>query len=249
MIPLTRHLNPHLAALLRQFSIDTRNHPGGGTLACDVITVDDVDSARTALTAYHAERWQRPPGGAGPSETRLSDLAELVGALLMHHHGMHAPDSIYPLTFTAPGPTAQPAGIDVLGVALRLGTGPLSADEHLTLGEAKSTLASSADNAISGIQADVKKCTSERLADSLFVLKWIYENVGDPNHLRLPLFLAGGTTIIGSIICDPVLCDVDRTIESIFARLGDNITPTGAPLTRVLLLLLPDASDFITATL
>lgn len=249
MIPLTRHLNPHLAALLAQLAVDTRTHPNGGTLVCDVITVTDVDLARAALAAYHAERWNRPPGDAGPVEIRLSDLGELVGALLLHYHQMHAVESIYPLTFSSPGPTAQPAGIDVLGVSIHAGAGALLLDERLSIAEAKSTLDSDAANAISGIQADVKKCNAERITDSLFVLKWEYERDGDPNHLRLHLFVTDHSSLVGSIVIDPLLCDVDTTVASIFNRLEGKVTPAGAPLTRVVLLALPDASAFVGATL
>jgi hypothetical protein len=249
VIPLVRHLNPHLAALLAQLAIDSRTHPSGGTLVCDVITVTDIDVARAALTAYHAERWNRPPGEAGPVEIRLSDLGELVGALLLHHHQMHVAESIYPLTFSSPGPTAQPAGVDVLGVNIHAGAGPLLLDERLSAAEAKSTLDDDAANAISGIQADVKKCNAERITDSLFVLKWEYERVGDPNHLRLHLFVADHTSLVGSIVIDPLLCDIDKTIASVFNRLDGKVTPAGAPLTRVLLLALPGASAFIEATL
>jgi hypothetical protein len=115
VIPLTRHLDPHLAALLDQLSVDSRPHPNGGPLACDVISVVDAQAAQDALREFHLERWRRPPGEAGPADIRLSDLGELIGALLLHHHGMHAPECIYPLTFSSPGPAAQPAGIDVLG--------------------------------------------------------------------------------------------------------------------------------------
>jgi hypothetical protein len=249
VIPLARHLNPHLATLLAQFGIDTRAHPNGGTLVCDVITVTDVDLARDALTAYHAERWNRPPGGAGPVDIRLSDLGELVGALSLHHHDVHVVESIYPLTFSSPGPTAQPAGIDVLGVSIHAGAGPLLVDERLSVAEAKSTLDDDATNAISGIQADVKKCTAERITDSLFVLKWEYERDGDPNHLRLHLFVTDHTSLVGSIVIDPLVCDVDKTVASIFNRLDGKSTPAGAPLARVLLLALPGASAFIEATL
>lgn len=249
MIPLTRHLNPHLAAFLGQLAVDTRAHPSGGTLVCDVITVVDVDAARAALTAYHTERWNRPPGAAGPVDIRLSDLGELVGALLLHHHQIHVGESIYPLTFSSPGPTAQPAGIDVLGVAVNAGVGPLAIHERLSVAEAKSTLDDDAANAISGIQADVKKCNAERIADSLFVLKWEYERIGDPNHLRLHLFVTDHTSLLGAIVIDPLLCDIEKTVASIFNRLEGKQTPTGAPLSRVLMLALPDASAFIEATL
>jgi hypothetical protein len=249
VIPLTRHLTPHLAALVGQLAIDTRSHPNGGTLVCDVITVTDVDIARAALAAYHAERWNRPPGDAGPLEIRLSDVGELVGALMLHHHQMHTADSIYPLTFSSPGPSAQPAGIDVLGMTVYAGSGALSHNEHLSVAEAKSTLDDDAANAISGIQADVKKCNAERIADSLFVLKWEYERDGNPDHLRLHLFVTDHTSLVGSLVIDPLLCDVEKTVASIFNRLDGKVTPAGAPLTRVFLLALPDASAFVGATL
>lgn len=249
MIPLTRHLNPHLAAFLDQLAIDTRAHPSGGALLCDVITVIDIDLARAALSGYHVERWNRPPGEAGPVEIRLSDLSELVGALLLHRHQFHNAQSIYPLTFSSPGPTTQPAGLDVLGVDISRGAGPLALHERLSIAEAKSTLADDAADAIGGIQADVRKCNSERVSDSLFVLKWQYERVADPNHLRLHRFLVGNTSIVGSIVCDPVRCDIERTVGSIFNRLEGRVTPTGAQLTRVLLFALPEASAFIETTL
>jgi hypothetical protein len=249
VIPLTRHLDPHLAALLDQFVIDTRHHPNGGALICDLITVADVNAARAALTGYHLERWNRPAGEAGPATIRLSDLAEITGALLLHHHHVHTADDIYPLTFTSPSPTAQLAGIDVLGSTIHLGAGALVGDERLSIAEAKSTLDNDASNAISGIQADVKKCGAERIADSLFVLKWSYERENNPNFLRLHLFVTGNTALFGSILCDSLLCDVEKTVSSIFNRLEGKATPTGAPLTRVLLLALPNAHDFIEATL
>ncbi len=140
MIPLTRHLDPHLAALVDQLHVDSRPHPSGGALVCDVITLIDVPAAKDALREYHLERWRRPPGDAGPADVRLSDLGELVGALMLHHLGLHAAESIYPLTFVSPGPAAQPAGIDVLGVTLNAGAGPLVVHERLNIAEAKSTL-------------------------------------------------------------------------------------------------------------
>lgn len=218
-------------------------------MVCDVITVTDVDLARAAVSGYHAERWNRPAGGAGPVEIRLSDLGELVGALLLHHHQVHAVESIYPLTFSSPGPSAQPAGIDVLGVNVHAGAGPLLVDERLSVAEAKSTLDDDAGNAISGIQADVKKCNAERIADSLFVLKWEYQRGGDPDHLRLHLFVTDHTSLVGSIVIDPLICDIDKTVASIFNRLDGKVSPAGAPLTRVLLLALPDAFAFVEATL
>lgn len=249
MIPLARHLNPHLAALLDQFNIDSRPHRGGGALVCDVITVLDSTAAENALREYHLERWRRAPGDAGPLEIRLSDLGELVGALLLHRHGLHVPEAIYPLTFSSPGPSAQPAGIDVLGVTLNAGAGPLTAHEQLNIAEAKSTLDTDAKNAISGIQQDVTKCNAERIADSLFVLKWELEQVGDPDRLRVHLFVTSHTSVVGSIVCDPLLCDLDKTVASIFNRLDGKATPTGANLDRVLLLALPNAAAFIGATL
>jgi hypothetical protein len=248
VIPLTRHLDPHLAALVGQLEIDSRLNPTG-TLICDVLTIVDFDAAKAALRAYHKERWNRPTGGAGPADIRLSDLGELIGALMLYHHDVHDAGSIYPLTFVSPGLTAQPAGIDVLGIELSAGAGPLAADERLTIAEAKSTLDNDAANAISGIQADVKKCTSERLSDSLFVLKWEFERSGDPNHLRLHLFVTSNSSLWGSIVCDPLLCDIEKTVISIFNRLEGRVTPTGAPLARIVLLVLPDASAFIEATL
>lgn len=249
MIPLIRHLTPNLAALLDEFLVDTRTHPAGGSLSCDVVTIADTDAARSALTAYHRERWNRPRGAAGPSGTRLSDLAELVAALMLHHHRIHDPQDIYPLTFTSPSPSTQLGGIDVIGATIHMGIGALSPDDRLSIAEAKSTLDKDAANAISGIQADVRKCDAERMSDSLFVLKWIYERTGDLNHLRLHLFVAGHTSLVGSILCDPNLCDMETTVASIFNRLEDMATPTGAPLTRVVLFALPDAEAFIEATL
>ncbi len=249
MIPLTRHLDPHLETLLGHLAIETRLHPTGGNLICDVITPSDIDAVRDSLRGYHQERWRRPPGGAGPFEIRLSDLGELIGALILKHHHVHLAETIYPLTFMSPGPTAQPPGIDVLGVTIYLGTGDLGPDERLTIAEAKSTLDTNAANAISGIQADVKKCTAERVADSLFVLKYLYEHENDLNHVRLPLFVTSNAGIVGSIVCDPTLCDVEATVASIFNRLEGKVSPTGAPLARVLLLALPDAAALMQATL
>lgn len=249
MIPLNRHLSPNLEALLDQFVIDTRTHPTGGELVCDVVALADIAAARSALTGYHAERWNRPPGAAGPCDIRLSDLAELVGALMLYHHGLHDPHDIYPLTFTSPSPTTQLGGIDVMATTIDLGVGELGQHEGLSIAEAKSTLDHNAANAISGIQADVRKCTAERISDSLFVLKWLFERDGNPNHLRLHLFVSQQTSLLGSIVCDPNLCDVEKTVTSIFSRLQGRATPTGAPLARVVLLAIPGAEEFIEATL
>jgi hypothetical protein len=249
VIPLARHLDPHLESLLQHLVIETRMHPDGGSLVCDVITPSDVDAVRDALRGYHQERWRRPAGGAGPFEIRLSDLGELIGALLLKHHQVHVADTIYPLTFTSPGPTAQPPGIDVIGVTIDLGAGDLGPHERLTIAEAKSTLDANASNAISGIQSDVKKCTAERVADSLFVLKYLYERSDDPNHVRLPLFVTSNAAIVGSIVCDPMLCDTETAVASIFNRLEGKVSPTGAPLARVLLFALPSAAAVVQATL
>jgi hypothetical protein len=224
-------------------------HPDGGSLVCDVIRPSDLDAVRDSLRGYHQERWRRPVGGAGPFEIRLSDLGELIGALLLKHHHVHVAETIYPLTFMSPGPTAQPPGIDVIGVTVELGAGDLAPDERLTIAEAKSTLDTSASNAISGIQSDVNKCTAERVADSLFVLKYLYELSDDPNHLRLPLFVTSNAAIVGSIVCDPSLCDIEGAVASIFNRLEGKVSPTGAPLVRVLLFALPGAAAVIKATL
>ncbi|QYG91164.1 hypothetical protein HC251_01080 [Iamia sp. SCSIO 61187] len=249
MIPLSRHLAPHLAALLAQLDVDTRVSPAGGALICDVVTLADRPAAQEALHQFHLERWRRPVGGSGPANTRLSDLGELVGALLLYHHGLHTPESIYPLTFSASGPAAQPPGLDVLGVRLHAGAGPLVADEYLHVAEAKSTLDADAGNAISGIQRDVAKSTSERIADSIFILKWLYEREADPEHLRLPLLMTGSTSIVGSILIDSNECDLEGAVASIFSRLEGRVTPTGALLERVVLLALPDAEAFVTGAL
>jgi hypothetical protein len=249
VIPLTRHLDPNLKALLDQLDVETRPSPTGGALLCHIITITDIGIAQTALAGYHRERWNRRPGAAGPADIRLSDLGELIGALLLYGYDIHRPDTIYPLTFASPGPTAQPAGIDVLGVEIDVGIGSLMPHEYLSIAEAKSTLARNAANAISGVQADVKKCTTERITDSLFVLKWDYELAGDHNHLRLPLFVTANAEFYGSIVIDPLICDIDRTIASIFNRLEGKATPIGAPLVRVFLLCLPNAVAFIEATL
>jgi hypothetical protein len=241
-------LDPYLAALLEQFAVEARANPSDGMLECDVVTFIDAAAARAALKAFHSDRWRRPPDGAGPVGARLSDLGELVGALLLHKAGHHGPESIYPLTFASPGPTAQPAGIDVIGISLD-GAGPLAADERLSLAEAKSTLEDNAGNAIGGIQADVEKCTAERVSDSLHVLKWEYERAEDPNQDRLHLFLTSNSAVYGSIVIDPLVCDVEAAVASIFSRLEDKFTPTGAPLVRVFLLALPGAALFIEETI
>jgi hypothetical protein len=249
VIPLTRHLDPHLEALLSHLAIETRLNPAGGNLICDIITPIDIDAVGDSLRGYHLERWRRPPGGSGPFEIRLSDLGELMAALVLKHHHFHLAETIYPLTFMSPGPTAQPPGIDVLGVTIYLETGDLAPDERLTIAEAKSTLGTNASNAISGIQDDVKKCTAERVADSLFVLKYLYEHANDLSHIRLPLFVTSNAGIVASIVCDPTLCDVEATVASIFNRLEGKVSPTGAPLVRVVLLALPNAAALIQATL
>jgi hypothetical protein len=250
VIPLTRHLDPNLAALLAQFHVDVRTDPNGSSLVCEVVSLVDTAQARDALTAYHQERWRRPAGQAGPSGIRLSDLAELVGALILHAKGLHPAEAIYPLTFSSPALAAQPPGLDVVGVALsEAEVGPLEPDEYLSVAEAKSTLADNAANAISGIQQDVEKCTAERIADSLYVLKWEYERAAAPGHLRLQYLVAENSSVIGTILCDSHLCDVESTVASIFNRLTNRLTPTGALLELVLLFVLPDAADFIEATL
>jgi hypothetical protein len=103
---------------------------------------------------------------------------------------------------------------------LDAGAGPLAAHEHLDIAEARSTLDTDAKNAISGIQQDIAKCNAERIADLLFVMKWLLEQEGNPDHLRVHLFVNNNTAIVGSIVCDPLLCDLDKTVASVFNRLA-----------------------------
>ncbi len=251
MITLDAYLEPDLATLRSALSIDSQVLSAAVPMPCDVISMDNPAIIQNALRSFHADRWGRPQGEAGPATARLSDLAEIVGALVVHAFATPDARVVFPLTFAASGPTAQPPGIDVmaLNVTAHPDDIPLGDNEFFAIVEAKSSLGDDVDGPVSALQADLAKTDYYRLTDHLRLLKNHLRAVGNPNYRRVHQFHASNHSFVGVLLVDSDKIGLHNAVGVIQRRLDGRSTHSGIPITRAAVFAVPAPLTWITPTL